>query len=179
MKHNFPKLSLLLSVVLLAFSSFLFLFLYTKINSNNNISEQMRIEWQTEAQRQNDMKSLEESILVISEERALLETHFAQSSDVVPFLDMIEKLAKDGGAKAEVVLVDLSKDNMGLVVQIEATGNFRSVYKFLTLLENSPYELEVMSMDMKKLGGGDPNDKNSKTTQWSAVLQVELLSFVK
>ena len=36
---------------------------------------------------------------------------------------------------------------------IKASGSFEALYKFLTLLENSPYELDFISMDIQKLGG--------------------------
>jgi hypothetical protein len=49
----------------------------------------------------------------------------------------------------------------------------------LTLLENSPYELEFVSMDMQKLSTNSTDDKKIEVPQWSAVLGVKLLSFVQ
>jgi hypothetical protein len=178
MKDNFPKLPLFLSIILLIFSCALFVFLYTKIKNNNEISQQLSTQWQTEAKLRDDMKTLERSLKAIDKERTLLQTHFAQSSDVVPFLNMIEKLAKSVGATAEVLVVKVLQDAPGLAVEIKALGSFASVYKFLTLLENSPYELEFTSIDMQKPDTLDANGK-IKTSQWSATLQVKLLTFMQ
>lgn len=179
MKFNFLKLPLFSSIILLVFSCILFLFLYIKTTKNNSLSAQMRIEWQDEAHKRDEIRSFEQSLKMIEEERNLLQTHFAQSSDVVPFLDTIEKLAQKVNAKAEVVGVYLSKDGKDLFVEMEASGNFASTYKFITLLENSPYELEIMSMDLQKSVKTDPNSKNKTTSEWRVTLELKLLSFIK
>lgn len=162
----------------MVFSFSLFLFLYREIYQNSSTSEQMQIAWQNEAKKREELKSLDSSLKNIESEVALLETHFIKSSDIVPFLDMIEKLAPRVGAKAEVVLVDLPKDNSGLIVEVKATGFFEALYKFLTLLENSSYEIDVISMDMQKLGGEVMPDKKKTLPEWSATFRVKLLSFI-
>lgn len=170
------KLPIISAFIILALSGSVFAFLFLKIKSNEKVSEKMRQEWLVEASRREDLKSLEKSISSIDEERALLDSHFSTSSNVVPFLDMIEKLAKDVGAKAEPTLLNLSKDNAALIVQAKAEGSFTSVYKFLTLLENAPYEIEFISMDVQKIANAD--SKNDKAV-WIATLDIKLLSFMK
>lgn len=177
MKSNFPKFLFLLSLILLVASSALFFFLYREIKSTDAEAEQLAANWQTEAKRRENMKTVEQSLKKVEIEKMMLETHFAKSSDVVPYLDMIEKLARDVGAWAEVLEVDFPKDNVGLVVQVHAEGSFTSLYKFITLLENSPYEMEFNAMDLKKLDSGDPEAKGESA--WSVTLGVKLLTFVK
>jgi hypothetical protein len=112
-------------------------------------------------------------------ERILLDSHFIKSSDVVPFLDMFDKLAGAVGAKAEVASVVIAPDNSGLLVTIKATGLFEALDKFLMLLENSSYELDFISMDIQKSDVGVVSDKNTPSSQWSAVFGIKLLSFVR
>ncbi|KKS24035.1 MAG: hypothetical protein UU82_C0013G0003 [Candidatus Nomurabacteria bacterium GW2011_GWC2_41_8] len=114
----------------------------------------------------------------IADSRILLETHFAKSSDVVPFLDTIEKLALEVGTKAEVNSVDILTDNTGLIVGLKASGSFEAIYKFLTLLENSPYELDFPSIDMHKLAVSGVSDENIQNLKWEATFRIQLLSFV-
>lgn len=179
MKNNFHKIPLFLSVIFFIFSSFAFLYFYREINNNSEKSQLAEIKWQIEMDRRDEIKTLERSVKTIEEERTQLETHFAQSSDIVPFLDTIEGLASKVGAKAEIISVDILEDHTGLMVGMKATGTFSGLYKFLTLLENSPYELEFMRMDMHKGVGLDVGNKNVPVPKWDVTFKIKLLSFVE
>ena len=179
MKNNFQKISLILLAVFFVFFCFAFVFLYKKINSNNQKAEQDATTWQTETLRRDNIRSLDRLLQKIADSRILLETHFAKSSDVVPFLDTIEKLALEVGTKAEVNSVDILTDNTGLIVGLKASGSFEAIYKFLTLLENSPYELDFPSIDMHKLAVSGVSDENIQNLKWEAAFRIQLLSFVQ
>ena len=131
------KKILILSALLLIFSVCVFLFIYNGINANDKTAVQVLSQWQTEASRREGIKILNDSIQTIEDEKTSLETHFAQSSDVVPFLDTIEGLASKTGTKAEIVSVEIAGDNSGLLVEMKISGSFESIYKSLLLLENS------------------------------------------
>src|SRR3989338_2113019 len=176
---KFQKTPLFLSIIFLVFSCFIFLFFYEEIQNNSKTSELAQITWRSEANKRNETQSLNRSLQMTKQERTLLETHFIRSSDVVPFLDMIEKLAPEVGARVEISLVDIPKDNSGLIVEMKVTGIFEALYKFLTLLENSPYELDFISMDIQKLGGEIVSDKIRLFSQWSAIFRIKLLSFIQ
>ena len=179
MKNNFQKISLILLAVFFVFFCFAFVFLYKKINSNNQKAEQDATTWQTETLRRDNIRSLDRLLQKIADSRILLETHFAKSSDVVPFLDTIEKLALEVGTKAEVNSVDILTDNTGLIVGLKASGSFEAIYKFLTLLENSPYELDFPSIDMHKLAVSGVSEENIQNLKWEAAFRIQLLSFVQ
>ena len=178
MPNNFPKMPFFLSLIFLAFSLLAFLFLYREIDKNNKNSEQVLTEWQSEASRREEVKMLDHFVKIIEPEKNLLESHFAKSSDVVPFLNTIEKLANETGTKAEVTSVDIPKDNPGLIVEMQATGNFETIYKFLTLLENSPYELSFSLVDIKREDGQATSGKNIGTPKWVGLFKLQLLSFI-
>jgi translation initiation factor IF-2 len=178
MKNNFLKISLFISIIFFVFLSVVSVFLYREIKNNNQKTRQNIIKWQAEASRREEITSLNHSLQKITDERTQLENHFAKSSDVVPFLDTLEKLAPKVGALAEVDSVDTPADNIGLMVGLKTSGSFEAIYKFLTLLENSPYELNILSMDMHKMEVGDVSSKNIKNSKWEAVFKIQLLSFV-
>lgn len=177
--QKFKKMPLFSSLAFLLSVCFVFLYLYTQIQKNNEVSRQLETTWQSEANKQEELKMLDQGLKITEGGRAALETHFIQSSDVVPFLDMVEKIAGEVETKAEISLVDLSKDNAELTVEMKATGHFEAVYKFLTLLENSPYELDFVSIDMQKSSGGDGSGKGALIPTWSATFKIKLLSFIK
>ena len=73
-------------------------------------------EWQTEANRRNEIKTLNDSVKMI-EEKIRLETHFAKKKKVptlFPFLDTIEGLAPKVSVETEVSAVDVAEDHSGL-----------------------------------------------------------------
>ena len=179
MKNNFQKTALFLSLAIFLLLCFVFIILYRQININNQNAEASTTKWQTEAQRRNDIISLNSSLKQVSNDRALLDTHFAQSSDIVPFLNTISGLAPSVGATSEIDSVTTGGANSNtLVVEIKASGTFEQVYKFLTLLENSPYELDFTSVDINK--STDPSSVSTKKTNnsdWQGDFKVQLLSF--
>jgi len=176
-QNNFPKIPFFLSIIFFGISLFIFLFFYRAININNKESQSKELEWQTEMQRREAIKTLDNSVKMVEGDKAQLETHFAQSSDVVPFLDTIEGLAPQASVTSEITSVDMSADYTGLYVSMKASGTFSGLYKFLTLLENSPYELDFISLDMHQEMPVVAGNKNVKISQWDAVLKIELLSF--
>jgi len=178
MQSNFPKIPLFLSTIFFMFSLSVFLFLYQAIDNKNKESQLKEEQWQTEMSRREGIKTLDNTIKMVEGDRLQLETHFAQSSDIVPFLDTIEGLAPKAGAKAEVTSVDIAKDSNALVVSLKASGTFASLYKFLTLLENSPYELDFMGVEMHKDTGVTTTGKGGSFPQWNVIFKMKLLSFV-
>lgn len=177
MKNNSIKISLLVSLSLFCVLLFTFFFFYKKINDNIQQSQSKEVEWQAEAERRDEIKTLDNAIKIIEKERTQLETHFARSSDVVPFLNTIEKLGSRAGAKTDIISVRISEDRMSLIVDMKASGSFLGLYRFLTLLENSPYELEFVAMN---LGNGVSLDSsNTKSSKWEATFKVKLLNFIQ
>jgi hypothetical protein len=177
MKNNFPKLSLTVSFIVFCIFLFAFFYLQKEMNKNVQESKLKEVKFQTEALRRDEIRTLNNSINVIQKERTQLETHFAQSSNIVPFLDIIEGLATKIGVKAEVTSVDPLGDHAGLSVGMKASGSFSGVYKFITLLENSPYELEFVSMNIQK--GSEVDAKGNIFVMWNAVFGLKLLSFIE
>jgi hypothetical protein len=177
MKNFFQKIPLLLSVLFFIVVSFVFTFFFREINNNNQKAMEGITKWQTEADRRDEIISLDRSLQENAGERAQLDTHFAQSSDVVPFLDTIEKLAGTVGAVAQVDSVDTGNDYQSLLVGLKASGSFEAIYKFLTLLENSPYELDFLSMDIHKMTP-DVVVKGAQDSKWEAVFKIKLLTFI-
>lgn len=183
MINNAHKKYLILSFIFLLFSSLFFFFLYMGIRDNNATARQADLDWNVEAKRQNELNTLDSSLRALADEKILFDSHFAKSSDVVPFLDTLEQLASSVSAKAEVYAVEQKTDTTegakpNLIVGIKVLGSFESIYKFITLLENAPYELEILSMGVEKILDAQSIDGKFTTPEWSSVLKVKLISFI-
>lgn len=178
MKNNFQKILLFISATFLLLFCFIFLFLYKEINNNNKKTQQNETDLQTETLRRYNMASLNQLLQKIAPDKVVLDNHFIKSSDVVPFLNLIEKLALEAGVSVEIDSIDSKTINSELTVEFKASGEFEVIYKFLTLLENSPYELEFLSMDIHKSSLLDVSDENLKNSNWEAIFKIQLLSFI-
>ena len=178
MQNKLKKISLSISFIVLLIFCSLFLFLFREIKNNIKISKESEVNLQKELVKREEMKNFDISFKTIKEDKDLFETHFVQSSDIVPFLNKIEKMASSVGIKTEVSLIEVSKDNTGLLLEMKVIGSFSQIYKFLTLLENSSYELEFISVDMRSLVKEDINKKNIKKIEWEANLKIKLISFL-
>lgn len=171
MQSKLKKILLIFSITSFLVFCALFLFLFEEIGNNNKVSKQAQSDFLQEASRRQNIKDFNNSFKSIEEDKVLLETHFAQSSNIVPFLDLIEKTGDSVGTKAEVSFIEIAKDNSGLVIIMKDTGNFNQVYKFIRLLENFPYELELTSVEMHSV---PTENKNI----WEAILKIKLISFI-
>jgi len=177
MQNKFKKFSLAVSLIIFLVFCVSFFFLYKETKNDIRASEESQNLLQKEVARREEIKSFNNSFKLIEKDKTLFETHFAQSSDIVPFLDTIEQMAGSVGTKADVSLIEVSEDNTGLVIEMKDTGGFSQVYKFLMLLENSPYELEFTSVEMHSLI--ENTDKNSaKKSKWEANFKMKLISFI-
>ena len=174
---KFKKGPLFISIALLVLACLIFFFLLQRINNNHETADQAEMEWQTETARKEEIKSLDRLLKTEEVDRTMIDTHFIQSSDVVPFLDTAEELASQVGARAEVVSVRIASDNKSLLVGLRAEGTFESLYKLLILMENSSYQLELSSLDMEKREGSDFSESSSRA--WRASFEIKLLSFIQ
>lgn len=162
-----------LSFILLICVSVGTYFSYKKILSVKEDIAQKQSEWQIEENRRNEIKNLERSVKNLAEEKKDLDSHFVASDDPVAFLNSLESMALSVGAVAEVSTVG-TNNNAGLVVNLRATGGFDSLYKFLTLIENSHYIMEIQNMAMST---NVPEIKSTNVSKWDMSVQLKLTTF--
>ena len=173
MKTIFSKIPLALSLFIFLIFSYAFYFIHAQVKEKNVLAEDTNLKWQEEVNKLEEAKMLDRGIKAVSRESSTVDTHFGKNSDLVPFLDTIEELASLVGAKAETTSVEISPDKQTLLVGLKADGTFESLYKFLTLLENSPYRLEFTSTQFLL-----SSSQAGSSPMWKAVFMIKLVSFV-
>ena len=174
MKNKSIQNWLIFSIVFFIAVCVSFFFFYREIKNNIQITKQLKSDLEKEIIKREEIKDFNESFKLIENEKNLFETHFVQRSNVVPFLNKIEDVAKSVGTKAEVYSIEIASDNTGLIMQMKNVGTFSRVYKFITLLENSPYELEFNSINMYS----SSDDLKTKEGLWEASFNIKLVSFI-
>lgn len=177
MQDKLPKTKLIAASIFMLASLGSLFFAYTLVKNKNEKFQNSQIEISSDAKRREETQQLERLMKTLEAERLLIDSHFAKSSDIVPFLDTLERMASQVAVDAEVSSVDITKDNKTLTVGIKATGGFEALYKFLVLLENSPYELSFLLMDIQTPQGAQP-DPITKKVEWQGAFKVRLLSFL-
>ena len=179
MKYGFKKNFIVLAIILFLLSGIAFWFLYREIQKNNDSAEKTLTEWQTEDSRRNEIKTIMRSVATIQQNNEIIGTHFANSTNLVPFLDTIDSFAPKVGAEDEITSVDILPDTKELIVGIKVLGNFEAIYKFVTLLENSPYEIEFLAVDIQKssVENGAKSDKTGKFFPWEGLFKIKLVTF--
>lgn len=179
MKKDIVKNKLIVSLIFLVIVLSIFFYVYTTTLKNHRKSEENLIKWQEVYYHQQEVEALSSSIALIEEDKNSLDVHFAKSSNVVLFLDYLESLAKKIDIETEVSLVDVPQKEEGLIVEMNIKGEFKTIYKFLKLLENSPYQLEFISVDINNSTNEETLEKENKKIKWQAQLRIKLLSFLK
>lgn len=185
MRYGFRKNFIVLSAIIFLLFVIAFWFLYNGIQKKNDASEKISTEWQTEDSRRNEIKTIMRSVGTIQTNNEIIGTHFANASNLVPFLDTIDSFAPKVGAENEIVSVDILPDTKELVIGIKVLGSFESIYRFLTLLENSPYEIKFLVTDISKASGtqkdgaeGVKSEKTGKIFSWEGMFEIKLESFI-
>ncbi len=182
MKNYYIKIQLLLSAIFFIGCILAFWSVYKEVNKNNQKAEQSLIELNNNTNEREEMKTIDHLVEIVKDDQALLETHFAKSSDIVPFLDTLETSATTAGIVAKVDSVDVATNNTALSVRVNATGTFEGVYKFLKLLENFPYQLEITSINLQREVTPSVTPEGvpilDLKPKWQATFKIKLISFV-
>lgn len=174
MQINFEKKYLIGSALFLILSLLIFFFFYKKIGEIKVATIDTEIALQNEILTQEKTKNLDFLMKSIEKEKNSFEKHFVTKADIVTFLNTIENLSSSVGASANILTVDDSKDVPELSLSISAEGSFEAIYKFLLLLENSQYEIQVDMLDIKKGGSGQ---SEGSISNWIADFKIKLLTF--
>jgi hypothetical protein len=181
MKKVYIK-NLILSGLFFALICIGFFFLYREINKNHLLFETLSNDYRAEEDRRKEIQSLNKAITEIEKEITELDSHFIKESEkdeqVALFLGSLEDLATKVSAKAEVTSVEVPNDKIkNFFISLRLEGSFNSIYKFLLLLENSRYELDVVSVKILRESGGE-NLKEGELPKWRADFKLKINSFL-
>jgi hypothetical protein len=180
MKKRYKILiSLILAFVVLATVTFVFLFLFNNVQKKNKNFVELLKKTEELEQKNEKIKVLNESVQDVFDQKILLDKYFARKSDVVPFLDSMQSLATEAGTKGNFSFVDLSVDGLGLEVQMNVEGRFEGVYRFIKILENSPYVFEFTEMSLQRKDPMLTEDGSVVLNPvWILNLKMKLISFI-
>jgi Tfp pilus assembly protein PilN len=157
-----------------------FLYIFNSLQIKNKNFVNFLKETEELEQKREKIKTLNNSVEEVFLQKEELDKYFAKKSDVVPFLDTLQSLSVQAGAPAEFSYLDLSTDGKGLEVQIKSEGTFSAIYKFLSILENSPYLFEFTDMNLQRKESLNEEGELIKIQNplWILSLRMTLVSFI-
>jgi len=90
---------------------------------------------------------------------------FIDPKDPIEFLDFLEKNASYFQLKYEISpLVGKESETPSLFFQISVSGSFTNFLKFLEKLENAPYLIDVLNLNVKKITSKEIPTANIEST---------------
>jgi len=116
-----------------------------------------------------NINEINKSLVVNKEAKGKIESVFLDENSLINFIKELEYFAQKTGMELDMKGVRILKEtNSGAVFNFIVEGSFSGIYRYLTLLENSRYQLRFEGINIQK----SLNDEN-----WVAALELKVLSF--
>lgn len=170
--------NLIFAVIFLAITVSSFYFTFRQMNIYHSKFIDLTNLYKEKENKTNEIKALDKLISEIGKEIKLIDSHFLKTEDIAPFLDELELNAKELGIKGEVVSVDnITTTDKSLYLNIKAEGTFDNLYKFLKLLENYKYELEIVDFKIVKENSSNLDNING-LPNWTSFIKIKIISLI-
>lgn len=158
--------NLIVSVLLLIVSVWAFIYMVLEIKAKNMLLQEQVIALETkQAQESSYFKMQKISEETITERESLASYFFAQESDSIDFLNLVESLAPQAGISLQTEGLeqqeDKKKNTSWVIINFSFIGAHKNVTDFIKVLENLPYEAEITNL---QLSLQDTGDWEAKTT---------------
>ena len=170
------NLFLLASLALLLLSLGAYSYLLYGIEQFKDSTAKIGSELGTNLSRETTQSGVKAVLKATEEERAKLDTYFIEVKGTPRFLEALAKLGKDAGVSLSLDSIDVENTSV-LRVNFHAQGTFKNLFHLASLLEASPYALEMGNLSLNKvniLAGKSGEAANL----WSGNGTIRLISFV-
>lgn len=188
MNKKSTNLILIISTLTLIALLGAFVYLINVIKNKNKHISVVAATLQEKIDEKDNMKVLEKKMVDLGDTRTKINGYFVDTSNIDTFVEYLEGLGDTYGATLVVQSVDTPKNEKNkLVFSIEIDGNFSNVTKIVSILENSPYNINFNSLYINKITEtvqGESIDPKSKApiapitkSSWQATANFNVLSF--
>ncbi|GEM_PF-1753551 len=152
-------------------------FMFYKISTEKSRTAETLSLLKSEVKKESTLRFLAETLDKTTIERGKIDRYFVDIKGSAVFLERLQFFGKQAGVSVRLENVDI-EDKTVLRVNLATNGGFGETYKFLELLENTPYAIEVKSININKVRVSLDDKKNTSPNNWSGVFTIRLLSFV-
>ena len=117
-----------------------------------------------------NLKAFEKILDERRSERAVIEDLFLNEKEIVRFIEDLEEAGRTSGVGLEVQSAAGPKE-LGPSFRLSAAGDFNSLFQYLLLAENLPYETAWEQITLQKTAA------EGKAPSWSGLYTLKLLSY--
>ena len=178
MEHSSKTKQILMGTIVLVIAVFvLYIMLFLNLKEKNNNISVLTNEVDTVLQKEIKLRSVKYLIKDTEDERADLDSHFVIDDEVINFIEIIENLGMDSGAKIEVTNVSVSSTNKEAADQINISellyldfkieGRFAQMFHFLSILEKLPFKIDILRVNFGRI----PNE-DGKIKSWNGFFSI-------
>ncbi|HBT81821.1 hypothetical protein A3B26_01655 [Candidatus Giovannonibacteria bacterium RIFCSPLOWO2_01_FULL_48_47] len=120
-----------------------------------------------------NLKAFEKILDERRSERAVIEDLFLNEKEIVRFIEDLEEAGRTSGVELEVQSAALAPGpkELGPSFRLSAAGDFNSLFQYLLLAENLPYETAWEQITLQKTAA------EGKAPSWSGLYTLKLLSY--
>lgn len=166
MEHSSKtKQVLLTAIVLVIVASVAYIIFFINIKEKNNNVSALTNEVDSVLQKEIKLRSVKYLIKDIQDDIVKLDSHFVADDEIINFIEMIEDLGVESGAKVEVTnvsidvvdekVVDKNKIDESLNLDFKIEGRFVEMFHFLSMFEKLPFKINILRTNFEKT----PDDK--------------------
>lgn len=162
MEHSSKtKQIFLTTIVLVIVASVAYIILFLNIKEKNNNISALTNEVDNVLQKEIKLRSVGHLIKDTQEDRAKLGSHFVADDEVVDFIEIVEDLGVESGAKVEITNVGINtineealnkgKFNELLSIDFKIEGRFVEMFHFLSMFEKLPFKVDIRTVNFEKI----------------------------
>ena len=168
---------ILLAIALISVAGYVFLFKQLKAVNAANVA--LTQDSNAILAEQSQIGVIKQSLSETDARRATLDSYFVDPNNVVPFLETIEGYGKTAGVTTTFSEVQLADKPTHLTVTVDAHGSFTNIYRFVSMLEAAPYQMQVAEADIQAAappGSLNPQNTVPAITTWDSAITLSVLS---
>lgn len=182
MEHSSKTKQILLSTVVMIIAvPVLYIMLFINIKEKNNNVSALTNEVDIVLQKEIKLRSVKFLIRDTLQERADLDSHFVADDEIIDFIETIENLGADSGAKIEITNVSISSiekkedDQVNiselLNLDFKIKGRFIQMFHFLSMLEKLPFKIDILRVNFENIS--EKSRKIDKTLEpWNGFFSI-------
>lgn len=151
MSKNKTNLILLISSIVMLGSLATLIFFFKIIENKNKHTSATLVTLANKIVKKENSKALKDQIDEVALIRESTNKHFVNGGEMDSFIDYLEGLGKDAGTEVRIEDFKVSPDDKNtLSVKLSSKGSFNNVMKFLSIIENTQYQVYINKMILGK-----------------------------
>lgn len=123
-----------------------------------------------------NIKNLEESLEVLTEENKKTSSVFLKENNVVSFIETVENLGRSSNVKLDISSINFNptqgEEIKSFRLNINTEGSFQNIFYFISLLEKVSYSILFNKVSLQKI-----DNENNDEILWKSGIDFSVLSY--